>query len=70
MELLNRNEEFIFIYNKTQYEIVYEHGLSLYLSDGRQGMLIKRFHDQEDFLYNGFLDNKRICDIVNQFFVD
>lgn len=70
MELLSWNEEFTFIYNETKYEIVYEHGLSLYLSDGKRGVLIRRFYDREDFLYNGFIDDKKICDIVSQFIVD
>ncbi len=72
LELLNRNEEFVFSYEGVKYEIVMGNeqgelpGLSLFLSDGSRGTFIQSFHDKEDFLNHGTIGGKRIVGIISK----
>ena len=71
IELLERNDEFVFQYGKTKYEIVYEdlydnaiYLLCLYLSDN--GTFLQSFRDKDDFLENGQIDGKFIKEIIDE----
>lgn len=71
LELLYRNEEFVFIYNGIEYEIVTcdeygREGLSLYFSDDKYGSFIQSFADKDDFLKNAKIEGKSIVEILNK----
>ncbi len=72
LELLNRNEEFVFSFENVNYEIVMGdergegHKLSLFLSDGFRGTYLETFNDKFDLLNNGMLKGKKIKDVIKE----
>lgn len=72
IELLNRQEEFIFSYKGKEYELVYadQYGsplLSLYMDDGSfSGKFLQSFQSVEDFISNCKLEGQPISQIINQ----
>ena len=69
LELLDCHDEFVFIYNGIEYEIVSGDedgegtGFSLYFS---YGDFIQSFEDKDDFLKNGKIEGKSIIEIVDE----
>ena len=72
IDLLNRNEEFVFTYNGVKYEIVNgdeygrADGSSLYLSDGGYGTYLHYYFSKEYFLQYGKIDGKYISEVLDQ----
>lgn len=70
LELLYRNEEFVFYYKNVRYEIVHgceEGGTLLYLDDGsKTGLLIGSFSTYDEFLNNAIINGMKIKDILNE----
>ena len=71
LELLNRHEEFSFVYHGVKYELIYadEKGapiLSLYLSDGGSGKFLQSFCDEKEFLKIAKIEEKAISQITDQ----
>ena len=75
LELLERNEEFVFNYNGAPYEIVYDDQrgeimLSLYYHDDGAGTYIASFKNPDDFLNHAELQGKPVKQIVDDILID
>lgn len=72
LELLDRHDEFVFVYNGIKYEIVNGdeygegEGISLYLSDDSYGTFIQSFISKDDFLKNAKMEGKDILRILDE----
>ena len=62
-EFLFRHEEFVFIFDNTKYEIVYNKKLQLYKHIDNNSILIQEFNNCDDFFNKGKLNNQYVKDI-------
>ena len=68
-DMLIHNEEFVFFYNGSKYEIVSENGRSLYRYENGESIFMQSFSGNEELLREGQINGKTIADIINEIVV-
>ena len=69
-EMIHRNDNFIFMYNNVEYEVVGGHGgIQIYIYDGKEGTLVLNAQNEQELYEQGVLAGVKISDIADEIVV-